>query len=116
MKVEGWGILLRGGVLAHDHRNDRPYFVRTRRAAQRGLLKGLPPWQWEGAKLVRVTYDDESRTYTVHKPPEEKAPEETDAPEERTDNRRSATPEDAPRNQPDTESGSTGDPDRSRTR
>lgn len=51
MRVRGWGILLAGGVLCHDHAKGRPYFVTTKRAAL-AALERLPGWT--AGELVRV--------------------------------------------------------------
>lgn len=54
MKVRGWGIVLPGHELAHDHAKDRPFFVTTRRAAQMAL--GLLP-NWSAGQVVRVSVE-----------------------------------------------------------
>lgn len=61
--MKGYGILLPGGVLAHDHELGRPFFVRTKREATKALADELPSWCSEGARVVKV--ERSGNTYKV---------------------------------------------------
>ncbi len=66
--MKGFGILLAGGALCHDHKAGRPFFVKTKRAAERALADELPSWCADGARVVKVerTVDvDGLETYEV---------------------------------------------------
>lgn len=55
--MKGYGILLPGGELCHDHETGRPYFVKTKRTAFRAVEQTLPDWLRDGARVVPVTLE-----------------------------------------------------------
>jgi len=61
--VRRWGILLAGGVLAHDVYAQAPILFRTRRQARKAL-RAAPAWVHAEA-LCRVTYDPSADVYLV---------------------------------------------------
>lgn len=61
--MKGYGILLPGGVLAHDHDLGLPFFVKTKRAAERALAEEVPSWARDGARVVKV--ERSGNTYKV---------------------------------------------------